>query len=224
MNDPKIWSAVLQSIQADVPGFSVELKADSALMKAIGDVLFFNPSFMTEFITTIGNTSYFPTASDISGAHPEWPVLAHEGVHARDWRRLQWKFNFLYLFPQCLAPLAALAGLAFLSHWFLLALVFLVCLAPLPAPGREWAELRGYLMSGCMDKLKGTDVSAAGYVDWMTDHFTTGQYYWMSWGRARARAKIVALMHQAERLVAGTEVLEPYSKTISLARSVDVTP
>ena len=218
MNDKAIYPAIVASITKDVPKYTVVAKEDSGFMRFLGDVMFFNPSFMTRFITTIGPTTYAPKKDIADNA---WSVMAHEGVHARDDLRLGPVFKILYLFPQCLAPLAAFAGLALISHWFLLALVFLVCLAPLPAPGRVWAELRGYLMSGCMDALSGTKIHEAAYIDYMTDHFTSGQYYFMRWGRSGMRLRIIELMKQAQRLVDGTEVLEPYTSTIAVARAAD---
>ena len=219
MNDKKIYPAIVASIVKDVPDYKVVSKDDSAFMKLLGGIMFFNPSFMTSFVTTIGPTTYAP-AKDI--AANRWEVIAHEGVHARDSERMgSAAFKLLYLFPQCLASFAALALLAPLSHWFLLALVFLVCLAPLPAPGRVWAERRGYLMSGCMDALSGTKIHEAAYIDWMTDHFTTGQYYFMHWGRAGMRQAIINDMAHAQRLVDGVEVLEPYTSAIAVARQAD---
>lgn len=219
MNDKAIYPKIVASIVKDVPAYKIVPKDASAFMRAINVPLhLFNPDFMNDFITTIGATTYAP-AKDI--ADNDWETMAHEGVHARDDQRLGPIFKFLYLFPQCLGPLAVFAALAPVSHWFLLALVFLLFLAPLPAPGRVWAERRGYLMSGCMDALSGTLITSSSYVEWMVDHFCTGQYYWMHWGRTGMRAKILADMMQAQRLVAGTEVLEPYTTAIAVARAAD---
>lgn len=218
MNDKKIYPAVVASIQKDVPSFRIVAKDDSLLMKLLGGIMFFNPAFATSFVTTIGATTYAPR-KDIGSA---WGVIAHEGVHARDDKRLGAQFKLAYLFPQCLAPLALLAFGGFISHWFLFALAFLLALAPWPAPGRVWAELRGYLMSGCADALMGTDILAPAYIDYRVAHFTTGQYYFMSWRKQTMRAKVIALMMQAKRLVDGTEVLEPYTSTIKVVRDANV--
>jgi len=218
VNDKQIYPAIIKSIQKDVPDFKVISKEDSTLMKILGGAMFFNPSFMTSFVTTIGATTYAPE-HDIKGN--AWEVIAHEGIHARDDKRLGAAFKLAYLFPQCLAPLAVFAVLGIFSHWFLLALVFLLALAPWPAPGRVWAELRGYLMSGCMDALSGTNILDPAYIDRRVAHFTTGQYYFMSWNKTKMRSHIIALMMQAQRLVNGTDVLEPYTSTIAVARAAD---
>lgn len=218
MNDKKIYPAIVASIVKDVPKYTIESKEASLMMRIFAKIMFFAPNFLHHFVTTIGARTYEPETDIKANA---WGVIAHEGVHARDDLRLGVKFKIAYLFPQCLAPLAALAALAFVSPWFLLALVFLLALAPWPAPGRVWAELRGYLMSGCMDALSGTDILAPSYIDWMVEHFCSGQYYFMYWGRAKMRAQIITLMMQAQRLVRGTEVLEPYTSTIAVARAAD---
>ena len=87
---------------------SVEVKEESKLMKIIAKILFFNPKFMTDYITTIGSTVYFPR-EDISNDVTVWEVLPHEMIHADDSRRLGPLFGFLYLFPQILAILSLLA-------------------------------------------------------------------------------------------------------------------
>ena len=104
------------------PGFEVRFKDKSLLMKTLGVVLSpFNPYFMTEFITTLGSTVYFPSQAmyeqDPDGS---LRVLMHELVHAWD-RKKHSLFGLTYLFPQILAlPLLLLFGvLAWPYSWIL---------------------------------------------------------------------------------------------------------
>lgn len=130
-------------------GVKVVPKEDSRLMKFLSSVLFFNKGFMTDFATTIGNTIFIPK--------PLWgqvDVLAHEYCHAHDSRRCGVVlYSLRYLFPQCLALLSLLSLGAIATPWwppafyFITALIFLGCLAPLPAPWRQEYEFRGYKMS-----------------------------------------------------------------------------
>ena len=137
MNHKEMFEALRAAGQ-----LTVRYKNESSLMKAIGTVMFFNRRFM-EMTTTIGTTVYFPSRQHVEqDPWNAWDTLAHEYVHAVDHRNSK-LFGVLYLFPQVLALLALLA-IPLWSWWPLLCLLFL---APLPAPWRLRAELRGYAMS-----------------------------------------------------------------------------
>ena len=121
----------------------IAYKDESLLMKIIGYLLFFNKGFMTEYVTTLGNTVYFTTRKEEN--HGTLSTLAHEYVHAADSNKVGFPlFAFAYMFPQILAPLMLLL---IPVNWILALVLFAVCSAPLPAYWRTKYELRGYKMS-----------------------------------------------------------------------------
>lgn len=165
-------------------GLNVQPKSSSKLMKAIGtlfSVTRISPEFMTKYITTIGDTVYVPDAMLQNQDENLLRVLQHESVHVYDTHRLSSPvFRFLYLFPQILAPLALLSFLAFWKVGFLWCLLFLLGLAPIPAPGRYWLELRAYRTTVLACRLvDGRTVPQMSPVySWIEKQFTTSLYYW----------------------------------------------
>jgi hypothetical protein len=139
--------------RAFVPGFSVKWKTDSLTQKLLGWVLFFNPKYMTGYITTFYPSVYFPS-KDRYESNPtnSLQVLAHERVHLMDSVRYGMWFKFSYLLPQVLfvplllASIACLIGHLKLASLILLALG-LVALIPWPSPWRVNWEKRGYAMT-----------------------------------------------------------------------------
>ena len=136
------YDKLLAHIESSIAGFKIIDKRESALMRVLSFVLFFNKVFMTRYITTIYPKVYVP---ELPWA-PDKPlgrlsILAHEYVHLKDRQRLGLLFNILYLSPQIFALLSL--G-AIWNMWWLLALLFLL---PLPSPGRAWLEMRGYRMT-----------------------------------------------------------------------------
>lgn len=131
----------------------IAFKDESFLMKILGFLLFFTKDFMTRFTTVLRNTVYFPSREWLK-KHDKKAVrvLAHEIVHIHDRKRLNKKYTiiaypFLYLFPQILAVFSLLTFLAFVNLNWLFCLLFLLFLAPIPAPGRFYLEARGYAMT-----------------------------------------------------------------------------
>lgn len=123
---------------------NIKFKNESLLMKIIGVILFFNPSFKNNFITTIGNTVYFPSKEYLEKKNYEvLPIIFHEYVHVIDNNKYK-LFKLLYLFPQILAPLALI--FSFIS-WYIALMIFIILILPWPAPWRKKFELRGYKMS-----------------------------------------------------------------------------
>lgn len=119
-------------------------------MRLLGKLLFFNKQFMTNYVTTIGNTIYFPEADHFKNPNIVSLITAHELVHVEQGSKLTLPlFWFLYLFPQCLALLALLAiPLFFINFTYgIIALCMLLFLAPIPAYWRAKFELEGYTMS-----------------------------------------------------------------------------
>jgi len=172
----------------------IAFKDESWLMKLLGKILFFNPGFMTQYITTLGNTIYFPSrenmaANDLSSML----VMCHEFQHIQDSKKLTFPlYAFIYLFPQILALLALLAiPLAFLVPWYyaIIPLVAIPLAAPLPAYGRMKIELRGYGMSlfALSEFLKGIGKDSAYITGELSEraniydkyHFRGPGYYFM---------------------------------------------
>lgn len=157
----------------------VRYKDESAFMKLCGTLAFFSPGFMTDVTTTLGNTINFPSRKwvkeDYAGA---WQTLCHELVHVVDYRRLGklgWLFWIGYAMPQGLFVLALL-GIPFQSWWFLL---FLLSLAPLPAPWRKWAEMRGYAMSMATHYWTHGGGIPLDWKEYVIEKFVGPTYYWM---------------------------------------------
>ena len=130
-----------------VPGLKIEYKDKSLLMKIISVILFFNPKFMTYFVTTIGKTIYVPGAWRTANfsLYSALGIISHEYMHVRDYQRYSLFFGLIYLFPVSLLPFVI--TLFFILPWPFVVGLVLLCLAPLPAPGRMYFELRGYIMS-----------------------------------------------------------------------------
>jgi len=179
------FSAFEQSMHSKY-AFTIKYKNKSLFMKLLGLLLFFNKGFMTRYITTIGSTIYFPSEEFVkSKDQSAISVLAHELIHIQQAKAYGTiLFSLLYLFPQCLALLAFLAPI---SLWFLL---FLLCLAPLPAPWRMKFEVGGYTMSLYMlntqlkffqnpqDKIYEILHSEA---DRISRNYFVGPAYWFMW-------------------------------------------
>ena len=155
-------------------GVSIKYKDNSWFMKVLIKILFFNKKFMTRFTTTIGKTVYFPS-SQWEDRDPlrSAEVLCHELVHVEDQMRLgTLRYVVAYLAPQLLALLTLL------SVWFGPAhLAWLLCLLPIPSPGRAWLEARAYAVSIITKSwLYDEELKPK---QWMIDSFTGPNYYWM---------------------------------------------
>ncbi len=174
-----ITQRVIAKAQAEF-GLKMVSKRDSKLMRFIYRVAlmrFWNPNFMTSSTTTIGRTMYLsrPVDSFGIGSIADLALLNHELQHIMDasqYRFAHWAF--LYLFPQSLTPLGLLGF--FEPMMFL----FLLCLAPLPAPFRVWAEVRGYARGLATRARMGLIV---GPLQFESYHgvFTGWSYYRMAW-------------------------------------------
>lgn len=167
----KVRLQVENHIKENIPGFAIIEKKQSLWMKTLDKILFFTPDFMDRFVTTWYPKVFIPNRSRWEANNmSSICTVCHEYVHLRDRKRLSLLFNFAYLFPQALAPLALFYTI---NPWFLL---FLLCLLPIPSLGRTWAEIRGYRMT-----------MAVFY--WLTDRkysvthiahqFVSSNYYWM---------------------------------------------
>jgi hypothetical protein len=111
-------------IRRETPKFEVAFKDESKLMALLGFLSYpFNPTFMTAYTTTWGNTVYFPSKSFYTrDPGKSLRILAHEFVHLWDSKQHPVTFKLSYLFPQVLVvlPLLAYAVLAWPHFWIAL--------------------------------------------------------------------------------------------------------
>lgn len=186
---------VERRIKLEIPKFEIIEKEKSWLMKALSILLFFCKNFMTQYITTIYPKIYFPKDQTvINTKNTPWEIffyldiLCHEFQHLKDRKKYWIFFNLIYLFPQILVVGVLLA--MFLSPWFLL---FLLCLAPIPAIGRAWIEFRGYSVSlGVFYWLSGDVVD----IDFILNKFTGPDYYWMWPFRNQLKKRFETVINQ----------------------------
>jgi hypothetical protein len=144
MNDFK-FDKCYEALKKYNPKLTIAYKNESQLMKLIGLIMFFNSGFNDKYITTIGNTVYFPTKESISNKQIDSIiVLAHEFTHTKDSARMgNILYSILYLMPQILFLLIFPA--IFFIGWY--SLLFFIFLLPLPAYWRTNIEIRGYTTS-----------------------------------------------------------------------------
>lgn len=166
------WDHIVEHIGKDIPGFEVAYKDEDKLQKLIAKLSFWND--YENYITTMYPKVYFPNREYVEKYVPV-PTLEHEWVHLKDQKTFfgllpklpAWLnmvlFSLVYIFPQVLALFALLAVF---SPWWLLCLLFL---APIPAPGRAWAEIRAYRRS----------LEHGADDDRIADYFVSSGYYFM---------------------------------------------
>ena len=188
-------------VRPEIPSVKIKYKDESFFMKFLNIfVCLFNKTFMNGYITTIGNTVYFPSKKYVEDNEIQAVrILAHEFVHLTDRVRINGKYfngvyELCYLFPQCLALLSLFSFLAFINIYFLFCLCFLVCLVPFPAPGREYLESRGYAMTMFMNFLdRKQDYSSNYNAEVIAELFTGHAYYYMSRNKVRVTETLVYL-------------------------------
>jgi hypothetical protein len=163
---------LIATAKTQFPNLQIKYKNQDPFMKFLGKLLFFSPSFMTTFVTTIGDTVYLPTEQTLINT-PD--VFIHECVHMYDEKRIGFFYYLGYLLPQLLAPLVLL--LLFVTHWWIVLPLALLMLAPLPAPLRAFFEKKAYFVQLYAISKLGRDPSTAApqFVNWIRD----GAYYWM---------------------------------------------
>jgi hypothetical protein len=191
------WNDVVRRHFSDA---KIKYKDESLFMRIIGALMFFCPSFMTKFVTVLGNTIWLPSRGWIEH-YPKRAlfVFAHEFVHMWDHNIVQTlrrfdTFTLGYASLQIWALTAILAFLGFITSWFLLFLIPIVLLAPWPSPWRANVEANGYAMTMYMRRLidnpgynaeEGADLLAG-------KHFASKQYYWMCWSKSRAKKMLLS--------------------------------
>jgi len=187
------------ALAENLPEFNVKFKDESTFMKIIGKILFFNKTFMTGFVTTIGYTVYWPNRKKVDlGGQRVLATLAHEYRHAKDAKKTTpILFGFLYLLPQILAlpglmsliliPLL-IFGVVSWSWWMLSLMLTILFILPIPAYFRMRYEVNGYIMSMFikykllkelgMDKIDIRDVLYI-FIKNINKNFTELNYYYM---------------------------------------------
>jgi len=177
--NPEVARGKLEEhIKKQIPGFRIEDKRKSPLMRLLSKLLFFNKTFSTGYVTTLYPKVYVPELpwreKDNVAAIA---TLAHEYVHLKDRKRMWLFFNFLYLFPQNFATFALLGAFGNSPLWYL-CLLFLL---PIPSPTRAWLEFRGYRMTLAVWSLfLGPDWKYGKFVDSIVEkQFSGSGYYWM---------------------------------------------
>jgi hypothetical protein len=181
----------VETVQKFCPNFKTILKKNSKLHRAIGWILskIGNPNYMSDYVTTIGQTTALPNNCINSVPTGMWEVILHEGQHAQDAAVINnYVFGALYLLPQLLGILglfygvavgiAVLCGAPLALLWGLLALIFL---APLPALGRTYLEVRGYTISLAVGYWANDLGPTDDYIEWVVGIFTGPGYYYMFW-------------------------------------------
>ena len=187
MNTPELASFLSYMKKYKI---SIKYKDKSLLMKFLNIfVWLFNKKFMTTYTTAVGNTIYFPSKEFVDEHESRAiNILAHELVHIDDRKRINKKyfpgaFFLAYFFPQILAVFSLLSFLAFININWLFCLLFLLFLAPIPAPGRCWIEARGYAMTMYYTSLEwflyGRNYDHHSHAVMISSAFTGWGYYEM---------------------------------------------
>jgi hypothetical protein len=192
------WDLLVAAVEADIPGFKVCYKDESAAQRFIAAISVWSwkrdddgkiRHHYLDMTTTQYPKVWFPSKS-WTDEHLPYEVLEHEWTHFKDAgtmfglfpkarsRFLAVVWGALYL----LVPhiFAALALLALLSIWYhdahtlwILAIAFA---APLPAPFRMWSELRAYRRDVEQMATDAAREEKAQKIKWL---FANGSYYYM---------------------------------------------
>jgi hypothetical protein len=177
------FQTLVTAAQTYFPTLKIGYKDQSTFMKILGTLLFFNKDFMTNYITTIGDTVYFSSASWVA-LHPVTAeiVLMHECVHMSDEKK--WTsilFGFSYLLPQILIFICPI--LFFFIHWYIALPIMLFFALPLPAYFRMIWEKRAYIAGLYaqykLSKILNFNPNLPAQVIDDLGQFTSGAYYWV---------------------------------------------
>lgn len=174
--------AITNKLTSHFPEVKLLTKDKSFLMKLLGLILFFNPTFMTKYITTIGYNIYFPSEEWVKTRQiSAFVTLLHELTHVSDAKKLTRPlFSFLYLTPLALV-LPAL--LLFLLSWKVALVAAIICLAPIPSYFRMLFEKRAYFVSMYVEynlnAHKGFNIDLVASKDSKVSQFTGSAYYFM---------------------------------------------
>jgi hypothetical protein len=174
---------ILAKIHHHYPHFKIGYKDQSILMKIIGKLLFFYPSFTTHEATSWGDTIYFPNQSFVNKKRISSIIfLLYELVHSYNKKRMgKLCFYLSYLFPQILAVPALLLFLVF--PWFVALPIILILISPIPAPFRMKHEKKAYLASlyciQAIDQKHNYHIDVRAQSDFFVAEFNHFYYYKM---------------------------------------------
>lgn len=164
------------------PNLKIKYKDQSLFMKILSYILFFNRSFMTDYITTIGNTIYFPNKEHTENNPLQTKlILLHEYVHLYDSSKYNnFIFSILYLFPQILFIFTLPI---FFINWWVALLLLTITLLPLPAYFRMLFEKRAYMVSLYANRKMAIKNNLAYDLryskEFIIKQFNTSSYYYM---------------------------------------------
>mgnify|MGYP001593425222 CR=1 FL=1 len=177
-----ILDSELQTAKKYFPNTQLLFKNESALMKLLAVLLFFNKDFSTKFITAIGSKIYFPSQQRLAELHPidAKSIFIHELIHIYDSSKLfKIFFSLSYLSPQIFTLLA----LPFLLISWKLSLLCLIFLLPIPSYFRMYFELRAYKVSlyalHHLSNKFGYTTNLHQAKEYYTKQFTSSAYYFM---------------------------------------------
>lgn len=200
-------------IERYVPKFVVKDKARSKIQRVIGWVFtkLGNPNYMTDFYTTIGQTTWLPTEFDRTIGID---TILHEGRHAIQYQRSPIAFLFKYLMPQLIGVVGILWTLFSLASWVLggswnigiANLVVIAFLAPVPALGRYLLELEAFKATLATRFWSGQDISD----EWQEQNivqYLGGAGYWWTWPKTIIRIQLAWWVNE---LRSGTAKLDTY--------------
>lgn len=182
MTDEQILAALEGEMRRTTPGFKRVQSSKSVLMRTLSLVVhIFNPRWLSSFSVSLPPYVYMPDWAFVPGNERRvWKILAHEFVHQVSQKEKgSFSMWLSYFFPQNLALLSVLSLLAIFSSsvwlWFLL---FLLFLAPLPAPLRSDEEHTAYAMSMAVNYWRYGTITDY-QVSWVANQFTSSSYYFM---------------------------------------------
>lgn len=170
------FNELVAKAQTYFPSLKIKYKDQDPLMKVLGTLMFFNPQFKTSFVTTIGDTIYFPN-KEYTDHTSVSEVFIHECTHIHDEQEIgAARFKLGYLFPQILALPMLL--LLFVLTWKIVVPLALACLLPWPAPFRAKSERRAYFVSMRVGyTMYSVDPELSGPL--YAKNFKNSSYYWM---------------------------------------------
>lgn len=206
-------------IRTEVPDYERKVKETSASMKFyFFFAKLFNPDFMTKYVTTAYPRVYFPKEIMLN-TRTTWKILAHEWVHLRNAKRVTTVFHtFLYGLPHWLA-LLALCSLGALGGnlWWLLNLMWLVCIAPLPAYLRAREERSAYVTNLAINYWRYGSVLPSTKT-WLAKQFYSSMYYFM-WP---FKSQVENWMDEEERKIIAGEYddVSPYKELKELLEEI----
>jgi hypothetical protein len=168
------------------PNVKIKFKNESMFMKALSILLFFNKDF-DKYITTIGETIYFPSKEQLyKNQDSSIQVYLHELVHVNDYYNDK-LFKIKYLLPQILfIPFL----LTLLISWKI-SLLGLLFLLPLPAYFRAQYELKAYVAQLYVKSKMNKNIDYYNEANKIYSHFDSSDYYYM-YPFKSIRAKILA--------------------------------